>query len=120
MLNQDPQQFVFFGRKLDLSGCPPSRAGGQDLPKRSPIWEDRPLALGLQLMTQRRAHSREEFVHAERLCDVIVGTKIQSLHLASLVAPAGQNDDRDPIVAGSDSAQQVVAEHIGQAEVEDY
>ena len=80
--------------------------------------EDRPLAMHLQLMAQRRPHAREQLVHAERLGDVIVGAEIERLDLAGLVAAARQDDDRDALVARSDRPQQLEPVDIGQAEIE--
>ena len=78
----------------------------------------RALAMDLQLMPQRRAHAGEQFVHPERFCEVVVGAEIERLHLPSLVATAGQHDDRNAVVAPADHAQQVVALDVRQAEIE--
>ena len=71
--------------------------------------KDRPLAVHLQLMTQRRAHAREKLVHAERLGHVVVGAKIERRDLAGLIAAARQHDDRHALVARPDRAQQLDA-----------
>src|SRR5262249_12620943 len=55
--------------------------------------EDRTLPVHLQLMAQRRAHAGEQFVHAERLGDVVVGAEVECLDLADLIAPARQPHD---------------------------
>ena len=80
--------------------------------------EDRPLAVHLKLVTQRRPHAREQLIHAERLGDVIVGAEIERLDLADLVAAAGQHHDRNRLVARSHHPQQFEALHIGQSEIE--
>ena len=46
---------------------------------RSPVLEDRPLALLLQAVAQRGAHAGQQLVHAERLGDVVVGAEIERL-----------------------------------------
>ena len=80
--------------------------------------EHRPLAVGLQLMAQRRPHPGEQLVHAERLGHVVVGAEIERLDLAGFVAAAGEDDDGNAFVARADRAQQIVAQRIGQAEIE--
>src|SRR5262245_1929056 len=72
----------------------------------------------LQLVTQRGAHARQELVHAEGFCDVVVGAKVQRFDLAGLVATARQHDNRDGIIATADHAQQLVALDVRKAEVE--
>src|SRR2546430_1464331 len=42
---------------------------------------------------QRGAHAGEEFVHAERFGDVVVGAGIQGVDLRGFGVPGGQDDD---------------------------
>ncbi len=72
----------------------------------------------LQLVTQRRPHAREKLVHPERLGDVVVGAEVERLNFAGFIAAAGQNDNRNALVAGADRPQQVVALRVGEAEIE--
>jgi len=37
-----------------------------------------PLPLDLQLMTKRRPHSGEQFVHPDRLRHIVIGAKIEA------------------------------------------
>ena len=69
-------------------------------------------------MPQRRAHAGQQFVHPERLGQIIVGAEIERLDLAGLVAAARQHHDRNAVVAAADHAQQFMALDIGQAEIE--
>ena len=69
-------------------------------------------------MPKRRPHARKQFIHAERLGDIIVGAKIKRLHLAGLVAAAGQHHDRNAVVAAADHPQQIMALDIRQAKIE--
>jgi hypothetical protein len=79
----------------------------------------RPLAMHLQLMPQRRAQARQQLVHPERLCQIIVGAEIERLNLAGLVAATRQHHDRYAVVAAANHAQELVALNVRQAEVED-
>ena len=117
MLHQHAQQFVFLGRQLDLAVADLDDTAHQvDREVAGP--EHRPLAMDLQLMPQRRAHAGEQFIHPERLGQVIVGAEIERLDLAGLVAAARQHHDRHAVVAAADHAQQFVALDIRQAEIE--
>jgi hypothetical protein len=80
--------------------------------------EDRLLALLLQLVAQRDADARDQFLHAERLRHIVVGAELQRLDDAGLVGAARQDQDRqiEPLLAPF--AQQVMAGHVGQAEIE--
>src|SRR5437868_5476884 len=55
--------------------------------------EDRPLALLLQAVAQRRAHPGMELVDAEGLGQIVVGAEVEGLDLAALVGAAGEHDD---------------------------
>ena len=69
-------------------------------------------------MPERRAHAREQLLHAERLGDVIVGAEIERLHLGGFVAAARQHHDRKVLSSRTDLAQQLESLHIGKAEIE--
>ena len=85
---------------------------------RSPLWKDRLLALLLQAVAQRGADAREQFVHAERLGDVIVGAQIERLHLAAFVGAARQHDDRNRRAVLAQVPDDLEAVDVGQAEIE--
>src|SRR6202011_1931837 len=107
MLYQDTQQVVFLRRQFYLLVAGLDDAADQ-IDRKIADPEDRPLAVSLQLVAQRRPHPGKKLVHAERFCHIIVGAEIELLHLAGLVAAAGQHDDGNALVAGADGAQQVV------------
>ena len=117
MLHEHAQQVVLLGRKLHLLVGDLDDAA-HEVDRRSPAAEDRPLAMHLKLMTKRRPHARKQFIHAERLGDVIVGAEVERLDLADLVAAARQHHDRDALVARADHPQQFEALHIGQSKIE--
>ncbi len=87
--------------------------------ERSSTWKIGPLALHLELMPHGGPHPREKLRHAERLCDVIVGTEIERRYLARLVAAAREHDDRDVFVAPADHPKKLDALDVRKAEVED-
>ncbi len=74
--------------------------------------------MDLQLVPQSRAHAGEQFVHPERLCQIIVGTEIERLNFSGLITAARQHHDRNAVVAPADHAQQFMALDIGKAEIE--
>ena len=80
--------------------------------------EYRTLAMGLQLVAQRRPHARHEFVHAERLGDVIVGAAIECRYLASLVAAARQDDNRNAVETRADRGEKIEPLHVRETEIE--
>ena len=118
VLHQHPQQFIFLRREFDFAFADLDDAAHQ-IDRKIAGAKHRPFALHLQLVPQRRAHARQQFVHPERLCQVIVGAEIERLHLAGLVAAARQHHDRHALVAAADHAQQFVALDVRQAEIED-
>ena len=110
-------KFVFLGRKLHVLIAhlddAPDEIDGQIANSK-----DRALAVDLKLVTKRRPHSGEKFVHAKRLGHVIVGAEVESLDLAGLVTAAGQHHDRNALVSRPDHSQQFVSLNVRQAEIE--
>ena len=80
--------------------------------------KDRPLPVDLKLVTQGCAHAREKLLGAERLCDIIVRTQIERLHLADLVPPAGQHHNWHVFGSCSDHPQQFESADVGEPKVE--
>src|SRR6266849_5873095 len=60
--------------------------------------------MDLQLVPQSRTHAGEQFVHSERLCQIIVGTEIERLNFSGLITAARQHHDRNAVVAPADHA----------------
>src|SRR5215472_1990946 len=71
----------------------------------------------LQLVAQGRSHPGNEFIHAERFRDVIVGAKIKGLHLARLIAAARKHNYWDSLVAASYHSEQFVPLYIWKPEI---
>ena len=69
-------------------------------------------------MAQRGSDAGDEFLHSERLGDVVVGAELQRLDDARLVGSAGKDDDRRLAAGGAPAAQEVVAGDVRQAEIE--
>ena len=70
-----------------------------------PNSKDRSLAVNLELMPERRAHSCEQFVHSEWLGHVVVRAGIEGLDLASFIAAAGQHHDWNALIPRTDYSQ---------------
>jgi hypothetical protein len=69
-------------------------------------------------VAQRHADARGQFVHAEGFRHIVVGAEFQRLDDAGLVGAARQDDDRASQALLAPAAQQIVAGHVGQAEIE--
>ena len=69
-------------------------------------------------MPQRRAHAGQQFIHPERLGQIIVGAEIERLDFSRLIAAAREHHDRHAVVAPADHSQQFMALDIGKAEIE--
>jgi len=69
-------------------------------------------------MPQRGSHAGEQFIHPERLGQVIVGAEIERLDLSRFVAAARQHHDRNTVIAAAQHTQQIVALDVRQAEIE--
>ena len=87
--------------------------------ERSPTLNDRPLALDLELVSEGRPHARQEFLHAERLGDVVVCAEIQRFDLGGLVAAAREHDNGHVFALSPDFAQEIEPLHVRQPEIED-
>ena len=117
MLNQHAQELVLLGRELyflvaQLDDAP------HEINRQITDTENRPLALGLQLVTKRCPHAREKLIHAEGLGHVVVGPEIERLDLAGFVTPARQHHDRHALVARPHHSQQIEPLHVGQPQIE--
>ncbi|KAK4045198.1 hypothetical protein OUZ56_032606 [Daphnia magna] len=68
--------------------------------------------------TQNRAHAGDQFIHAKRLCNVVIGTGCQSANLVGLLGPRGKHHNRNK---GAPPAQLLTdreAVHVGEHEIE--
>jgi hypothetical protein len=52
----------------------------------------------LELVAKGRSHPGEEFIHAKRLCHIVIGPQIKRLNLPGLVAAAGQYYNRNMLI----------------------
>src|SRR3954451_22355521 len=66
----------------------------------------------------RRPHPGQQLVHPEGLGHVVVGARVQRLHLVRPVVPGGQHDHRRPAPAAQ-PPDHVHPVHVRQAQVED-
>jgi hypothetical protein len=75
--------------------------------------------LGGSRAPDRRPHPGQQFLHAERLRDIVIGAGVERFHLVHAVGPAGQHDDRGlgPAAQALDHLHPV---QVGQAEIEDH
>ena len=87
VLHKEAQQVVFLGRQLHLLVVQPHDPSHQ-VDREVIHLEQRPLPLHRELMPQRRPQAGQQFVGAEWLGDVVVGTEIERRDLARLVAAA--------------------------------
>jgi hypothetical protein len=77
-------------------------------------------ALGRRLdvqAPQHRAHACHELEVIERLGDIVVGAGLETAHLVDRLIPRGQHDHGHR-AEGADLAQDAVAVHVGQPDVE--
>src|SRR5271165_2216247 len=68
---------------------------------------------------QRSANAGQQFATAERLGDVVIGSGIQRLDLAALLAANREHDDRD-LRNFAELAAQLDAVHVRHSEVGDH
>lgn len=64
-------------------------------------------------------HARHQLPGGEGFGDVVVGAELEAGHPVCLVAPGGEDDDRD-VAEALESAQHVEAVHVGEADVEQH
>src|SRR4051812_23821387 len=118
MLHQKTQEIVLFWRKPHLAfpqlDDPADQIDGEITDP-----EHGTLTLYLQAMTQRGPGACEQLVHAERLGDIVVGTAIERLDLADLIASARQHHDRYMFVLCPNHLEQIKPLHVRKAEIED-
>ena len=69
--------------------------------------------------SQRGAHAGEELVHAERLGDVVVGSRVERVDLVGLFATDGEHDDRN-LGPAAQAADDFDAVNVGQSDVEQH
>src|SRR5438445_7624784 len=119
MLHQDAQDVVFLRREFYLLALDLDDALDQ-IDAEVAALENRLFALLLELVPQRDADARHQFVHAERLGDIVVGAEFQSLDDAGLVGAAGEDDDGNVEPVVTPFAQELMTAHAGQAEIEQH
>jgi hypothetical protein len=114
--HQLQQQPVLEGRQGHGLTAQDHRVGGRIDHQRAEI---QPLLAILQTATHQRPQPRLQFLHVERLGQVVVGTRLQALHLVLPAVPGGQDQDRQARLLGPGAADQVQAVEPGQTEVHD-
>src|SRR5262249_25515412 len=117
MLNEDAQQLVFLGRQLDLLVADLDDAP-YEIDGEIADTKNRTLSLNVKLVPKCGAHPGKEFIHAERLRHVVVGSEIECVDFDGLIATARQNDNRHAFIARADRHQQVEALDVRQSEIE--
>ena len=117
MLHQHAQDIVFFRRQLDLAAIDLDDAL-DEINRQATGLEQRSFPLLLQAVAERDADARHQFVHAEGLRHIVIGAQFQRRHDPRLVGPARQDDDRQRQALLAPSAQQIMAGHIRQSEIE--
>ena len=67
----------------------------------------------------RRTHAGEQFFYPERFGDVVIGARVERLHLVHAVGASGQHDDRRlrPAAQALDHLHPI---QVGQAKIEDH
>ncbi|MCY1245981.1 hypothetical protein D9M72_591750 [compost metagenome] len=76
-------------------------------------------ALHLDAVAKGGADARRQLTDPEGLFDVIIGAEIKGGDLFALPVTCRQNDDRH-LRPGADVGDDVLAVHVGQAQVEDH
>src|SRR5258707_672587 len=117
MLNKHAQELVFLRRQLDLLVADLDDAPYQ-IDREIADTKNRTFSLNVQLVPKCGAHPGKEFIHAERLRHIVVGSEIKCVDLDGLIAAARQNHDRYPFVARADRPQRVEALDVRQSEIE--
>jgi cellulose synthase/poly-beta-1,6-N-acetylglucosamine synthase-like glycosyltransferase/peptidoglycan/xylan/chitin deacetylase (PgdA/CDA1 family) len=74
--------------------------------------------LGRSSAPDRGAHPGQQFLHAERLGDVVVGPRVERLDLVGAVGSPGQHDD-GRLGPAAQALDDLHAVQVGQAQVED-
>src|SRR5262249_28558237 len=98
MLNEQAQELVFLRRQLHLAVADLDDAPHQ-IDRQIADTKNRTFSLHVELMPKGGAHPGQEFIHAKRLCHIVVGPEIECVDLAGLIAAARQNHDRYAFVA---------------------
>ena len=117
MLHQDPQQIVFLRRKLHLAFADLDDAAHQ-IDREIAGAKHRAFAMDLQLVAQRRPHPRQQFVHAERLGEIIVGAEIERLQPCRPRRRGSTAPRSERCRCGRGSSATVMPLDVGQAEIE--
>src|SRR5258706_6249788 len=114
MDDQEAENIVLLRRELYLLAVNGHNAADK-IDAQSAAFEDRLAALRLKTMAQSGSDTRDKFGYAKRLRDIIVGSQIQGLNFALLVAPARQDDDRQTCSTLPHPTDHVQAVQIRQA-----
>src|SRR6266478_10073304 len=117
MLNEYAQELVFLRRQLDLLIADLDDAP-YEINREIADTKNRTFSLNVKLVPKCGAHPRKEFIHAERLRHVVIGSEIECVDFHGLIATARQNHDRYAFVACADRPQQVEALDVRQSEIE--
>src|ERR1700730_6662547 len=114
MDDQEAENIVLLRRELYLLAVNGHKSADK-IDAQSAAFEGGLAALLLKTMAQGGADACDKFGYAKRLRDIIVGSEIQGLNFALLVAPARQDDDRQFRSALAHLTDHVEAVQIRQA-----
>src|SRR4051812_5109366 len=93
------------------------------IPRRTLPAEDRSRygrRYGLGSVQRFRAEQTVEALDVHRLCDVLIESGVERLPAVARLAVPGQRDQRGGETARSKPARDIVAIHLGQADVEQH
>src|SRR5258706_8725897 len=81
--------------------------------------KNRLFACHLRTMAQDSSNSGEKFSRTKRLCDVIVGAKVQGRYLGILIGSARKHDDRQDRPGSSKVSDDLKSIDVREAEIEE-
>ena len=67
---------------------------------------------------QQRADPRQHFLEMKRLCDIVVGAGVETLHLVAPAVAGGQDQNRHRAAVAPPGLQHRDAVHLRQADIE--
>ena len=115
MMHQIGEQPVFMARELDRIAIDRNAAGAGVEPHRPAI----EFAFGVAgRAAQERAHTGQHFLQMKGLGDIIVGARIEALHLVAPAIARREHEHRHGAAGAAPGFQHRDAVHLRQADVE--
>src|SRR5258707_9646556 len=87
MLNEHAQELVLLGRQLHLLVANLDDAPYQ-IDRQIADAKNRTFSLNVELVPKCGTHAGEQFIHAERLCHIVVSSEIERVDFAGLISTA--------------------------------